>query len=60
MKIPKENWRKYCERIIETNGNPSTKDAEECGIPFYMWFEMAARISSKQLVETAKNILAKM
>ena len=60
MKIPKESLRKYCERIIETNGNPSTKDAEEHGIPFGYWFEMTTRVSSEQLVKNAKKVLAKL
>lgn len=63
MKMNKrENWAEFCRRIIETNGNPSTKDAEECNISFSKWFELAARYSndSKRMVAAARNVLSKM
>ena len=56
----KANWKEFCKRIIATNGNPSTKDAEECGIPFGMWFELATRKTSDQLVKNAKDVLKRM
>ena len=56
----KTNWKEFCKRIIVTNGNPSTKDAEVCGIPFGMWFELATRNTSDQLVKNAKEVLKRM
>ena len=56
----KTNWKEFCERIISTNGNPSTKDAEECGISFSAWFELATRKTSEQLVKNAKEVLKRM
>lgn len=56
----KTNWKEFCERIISTNGNPSTKDAEECGISFSAWFELATRKTSEQLVKNAKEVLKRI
>lgn len=54
----KTNWKEFCQRIIDTNGNPSTKDAEETGIPFGLWFDLAVRTKNKEkLIENAKNII---
>lgn len=60
MRKRKEDWNQFCKIIIETNGNPTTKDAEKCGIPFGKWFEIATRVSRERLIENAKNVLIKM
>lgn len=55
----KADWGRFYERIIETNGNTSTQDAQDCGIPFGAWLELATRTDSKKLVEVAKKNLEK-
>lgn len=56
----KENWKEFCKRIIATNGKPSTKDAEECGISFEQWLMMATNRTAAGLVKGAKTVLEKM
>lgn len=56
-----EQWKNFAQRIIDTNGNPSTKDAEECGIPFGVYFEIAlsGKNSKENLVANAHKVMAK-
>lgn len=54
------DWKEFCKRIINTNGNPSTKDAEECGIPFDYWLTLATNTTAAGLVKGAKAVLEKM
>ena len=39
-----KQWKDFCQRVIDTKGNPSTKDAEETGVSFTYWFEFVTRI----------------
>ena len=55
-----KQWKLFCERIVETNGNPSTKDAKECGIPFGYWFEIATRCNREKLIESAKEVIKRL
>jgi hypothetical protein len=55
----KEDCMKFYRRIIETNGQPSTKDAEECNIPFELWLNIAtANVTPECLVRCAKKTLS--
>lgn len=60
MSKGKADRKRFCEIIIATNGNPSTKDAENCGVSYSQWFELATRLSSSQLVTNAKAVLCKL
>jgi len=53
----KEDWCKFCEIIISTNGNPSTRDATKCGIPFEKWLDIALNVPKEQLIKNAKLVL---
>lgn len=57
---PNHNWKEFYKRIIITNGNVSTKDAEECGIPFDYWLTLATNTTAAGLVKGAKAVLEKM
>lgn len=57
---PNHNWKEFYKRIIITNGNVSTKDAEECGIPFEMWLQLAVNRTPKGLVKAAYKLLKEM
>lgn len=59
MELQKENWIEFYKRVINTNGNPSTKDAEECNIPFEKWLRLATHpnLTSEKLVSNAKTAL---
>ena len=55
----KSNWKEFCKRIIKTNGNPSTKDAEECGISFNYWLRIATypNMTKEKLIHAANKYL---
>lgn len=56
-----KQWKDFCQRVIDTKGNPSTKDAEETGVSFTYWFEFVTRIKTdEQRVERAKFVLDKL
>lgn len=49
---------KLCERIIDTNGNPSVKDILECGYTMDHFIKIAQHnIKSEKLVKNAKQAL---
>lgn len=58
--IKQKNWKEFYKRIIETNGNPSTKDAEECGIPFDYWLILATNSTPNGIVKAAEKALKLM
>lgn len=61
MKPTNQQWKSFAERIIEKKGNPSVKDAKECGIPVGYFNELCMRnLSSEQLVKNAELILSKI
>ena len=52
------DWRRFAERIIESKGNPSVRDAKECEVPIGYFNELCMRnISSEKLVENAQKLL---
>ena len=57
-----QQWRDFAKRIIQTQGNPSTKDAEDCGIPFGVYFEIAltGRNTKESLIKKANIILERI
>lgn len=61
-----ESWKKtanakeFFTRIVNSKGNPSTKDAEECGVPFSYWFDLCMKFSCEKLEKNAREILAKI
>ena len=49
---------KLCEKIIDTNGNPSVKDVLECGYTMDHFIRMAQpNIKSEKLVKNARQAL---
>ena len=49
---------KLCEKIIDTNGNPSVKDVLECGYTMDHFIRMAQpNIKSEKLVKNARKAL---
>ena len=59
MNITDEQWLKFAEKIIATNGNPTTKDAADCGIVYGTYFLMAMQNSRDQLLHKAHEVLGK-
>ena len=61
MKTANKQWKDFCQRVIDTKGNPSTKDAVETGIPFSYWFEFVTRIkTNEQRMKYAKIVVEKL
>lgn len=61
MKPTNEQWKKFAQRIIEKNGNPSLKDAKECGISDGYFNELCMRgLSNEQLVKNAQELISKI
>ena len=59
----KADWEKYLRETIKIGDLPGTKFAEECGIPFGAWFEMANksnRIGKEKTIEWAIESLEKL
>ena len=49
---------KLCEKIIDTNGNPTVKDVLECGYSMGHFIRMAQpNIKSEKLVKNARQAL---
>lgn len=57
--VTKENTIKFMKHIVETNGNPTSKVAKECGVEG--WFcELCMRNPSREkMVEIASQYLKK-
>ena len=55
----KTDWKGLCMSIINNGTLPSTKTAEEYGLPFDKWFALSTR-DSASLVEKAKEVLARL
>ena len=47
---------KIAEMIIRTNGNFSTKDFENLGLPFEIFLQMS-QVNNERLIEVSKKIL---
>ncbi len=61
MKPTNEQWKKFAQRIIDKNGNPSLKDAKECEIPEGYFNELCIRgISNEQLIKNAQELISKI
>ena len=55
------NFRKFCEILVETNGNPSVKQVLDCGYTMEHFIRLCdSKVNTKALVEQAKKSLAKM
>lgn len=52
------NFNELCKVIIETDGNPTTKQVEKCGYTFEHFLRMA-NCDRKKLVEKAKEMYGK-
>ena len=53
-----KNFNELCKVIIETNGNPSTKQVENCGYSFEAFLRIA-QCNREKLVEKAKEMIGK-
>ena len=53
-----QNFNELCKVIIETNGNPSTKQVENCGYSFETFLRLC-NCNKEKLIEKAKEILSK-
>lgn len=56
--MKKQNFNELCKVIIETNGNPSTKQVENCGYSFEAFLRIG-NCDRKKLVEKAKEMCGK-
>lgn len=53
-----KDFKKLCEVIIESNGNPSVKDVLACGYNMDDFIRMAQpNISAEKLLSTAKEMI---
>ena len=54
------NFRKFCEMVVERNGNPSVQDVIDCGYTVEHFIIIAqSRISTEKLLKKAKHYLEK-
>lgn len=56
--MKKQNFDKLCKIIIETDGNPSTKQVENCGYPFEAFLRIC-NCDREKLVKEVKKIIEK-
>jgi len=56
--MKKQNFNELCKVIIETNGNPTTKQVESCGYSFEAFLRLS-QCNSNKLVEQAKKMIDK-
>lgn len=56
--MKKQNFKELCKVIIETDGNPSTKQVTKCGYTFEQFLRMA-NCDRKKLVAAAKEMYGK-
>ena len=54
----KQNFNELCKVIIETNGNPSTKQVENCGYSFEAFLRLC-NCNKEKLVGKAKEMYGK-
>lgn len=54
----KPNFNELCKILIETNGNPSTKQVEKCGYTFEHFLRIA-QCNKEDLVKKAKEMQGK-
>ena len=55
------DFKKFCEILVETNGNPSVAQVLNCGYTMEHFIKLCDNnISTAKLVEKAKESLAKM
>ena len=54
----KRNFNELCRVIIETNGNPSTKQVEKCGYNFEEFLRIC-NCNREKLLENAKKMYGK-
>lgn len=60
MKNRKEAAVKFAHRVIETAGNPSVKDAIECGLTKQYFEELCMRnLSNEKLINNAQCVIAR-
>ena len=53
------DWKRFSKIIVAKNGNPSLKDARECGIPDGYFNEICMiGLTNEQLVNNAKKVIA--
>lgn len=55
------NFKRFCEILVETNGNPSVQQVIECGYTIEHFIRLCDHnINTEVLVQKAKESLAKM
>ena len=54
--MKKQNFHELCKVIVETNGNPSTKQVEKCGYSFEAFLRIC-NCNKAKLIEEAKKSL---
>lgn len=54
--MKKKNFNELCKIIVETNGNPSTKQMENCGYSFEAFLRLS-QCDRNKLVEKCKKVI---
>lgn len=54
--MEKQNFNKLCKIVVETNGNPSTKQVENCGYSFETFLRLS-QYDRKNLVKKCKRVI---
>lgn len=52
----KRNFNELCRIIVETNGNPSTKQVEKCGYSFEAFLRIS-QCNKEKLVEECNKVI---
>ena len=55
------NFRRFCEILVATNGNPTVKQVLDCGYTMEHFIKLCdANLNTDKLVQKAKESLRKM